>query len=508
MSMRMSRQALLTAMALALALPATLAPALAEPVTITFLHTNDVYEISPKDGQGGLAELKTLLDRERAANPNTITTFGGDLISPSVMSGVTKGAQMIDLYNALGTDVAVPGNHEFDFGPEIAEQRMAESAFPWLGANVLGRDGKPLPPLRATTIIEKAGYRIGFLGLLTPDTAELSSPGYETRLTPVTAAATAAVEALRGQGADLVVALTHLDLADDRDLLRNVPGIDIVLGGHDHDPITFLEGGKLLLKAGYDAHFLVAADITLDRVTRQDKEVVVWSPGWRYLPTAGVPPEPAVKAKVDDYNARLDAELAVAIGTTAVALDSTREAVRTRESNMGNLIADAIREAVGADAAIVNGGGIRGDRVYEAGATLTRKDMLSELPFGNVTVLIELTGADILAALENAVSQVEDKAGRFAQVSGMAYTYDAARPAGSRIVRVEIGGAALDPARTYRLAANDYIFGGGDGYAALSKGLALIDPSGAKLMASQVMDWISAKGEVAPTVEGRITRLN
>ncbi|MFO1067514.1 MAG: 5'-nucleotidase C-terminal domain-containing protein [Geminicoccaceae bacterium] len=496
--------------ATALVLSAVLAggAAFAEPVTITFLHTNDVYEISPKDGKGGLGPLKTLLDRERAANPNTITTFGGDLISPSLMSGVTKGAQMIDLYNDLGTDVAVAGNHEFDFGPEVAAQRMGESKFPWLAANVLGKDGNVLKPMQGTALIEKGGYKIGFLGLLTADTIDLSSPGYETRFAPVPAAAAAAVEALKGQGADLIVALTHQDLADDRLLLQSVPGIDIALGGHDHDAITFYEGGKLLVKAGSDAHFLAAVDITLDRVMKKDKEVVVWAPGWRFVPTAGVTPEPTIQAKIDGYNAKLDAELGQPVGTTAVALDSTRESVRTRESNMGNLIADAIRETVGADVAIVNGGGIRGDKVYDAGTTLTRKDVLSELPFGNVTVLLEINGADLLAALENGVSQVEDKAGRFPQVSGMTYTYDAARPAGSRIVKVEIGGAPLDPAKVYKLAANDYIFGGGDGYAPLTRTIALIDPSGAKLMASQVMDWIAAKGSVAPAVEGRITRLN
>lgn len=482
--------------------------ALAEPVTVTFLHTNDVYEISPKGGQGGLAQLKTLLDRERAANPNTVTTFGGDLISPSVMSGVTQGAQMIDLYNALGTEVAVPGNHELDFGPEVMRKRLGEASFPWLGTNVLGPDGKPLPPLAATLMLERGGYKIGLLGLLTPDTEELSSPGPDIRLAPVTATATAATAALREQGADLVVALTHQDLADDRALLQGVKGLDIVLGGHDHEPITFLEGGKLLIKAGYDAHFLAAVDITLDRVKKGDKETVVWSPGWRYLPTAGVAPEPGIQAKVDAYNVELDKELLVPVGKTTVLLDSTRETVRTKESNIGNLIADAIRESVGADVAIANGGGIRGDRTYDPGTTLTRKDILGELPFGNVTVLLELTGADLLAALENGVSQVEDKAGRFPQVSGMSFTYDAARPAGSRIVGVKIAGADLDPAKLYRLATNDYVYGGGDGYTSLGRGKALIDPSGGKLMASMVMDWIAAKGEVAPAVEGRITRLN
>ena len=117
-----------------------------------------------------------------------------------------------------------------------------------------------------------------------------------------------------------------------------------------------------------------------------------------------------------------------------------------------------------------NGGGIRGDRTYPADTVLTRKDILTELPFGNVTVLAEISGAGLLAALENGVSQVEDGAGRFPQVSGLSFTYDPARPAGSRIVAVAVGGAALDPARSYRLATNDYLLGGGDGYASLQAG--------------------------------------
>jgi 5'-nucleotidase / UDP-sugar diphosphatase len=246
----------------------------AEPVTITLLHSNDVYEIAPKEGRGGLAELMTLLRRERAAAAHSITTFGGDLISPSVLSGLTRGSQMIDLYNRLGTDVAVLGNHEFDYGPEVLAERIAASAFPWLGTNVLGQDGKPALGTIATHMIERAGYRIGFFGLLAPETDVLSSPGAAITFAPLLASARAAVERLEADGADLIVALTHYDLADDRALARSVASIDVILGGHDHDPITFYEGGVLIAKAGYDAHYLAAIELVVDRVMERDKEVV------------------------------------------------------------------------------------------------------------------------------------------------------------------------------------------------------------------------------------------
>jgi 5'-nucleotidase/UDP-sugar diphosphatase len=483
-------------------------PVAGEPARITVLHTNDVYEIAPKNGRGGLAELATLLQRERAEAERSITTFGGDLISPSVLSALTQGTQMVELYNLLGIDVAVLGNHEFDFGPEVLAQRIEESDFPWLGTNVLDAEGRPALGTVDLHLIDRGGYRIGFFGLLAPETDVLSSPGPGITLTPPIATATAAVERLMARGADVIVALTHDDIADDRELARSVDGIDLILGGHDHEPITFYEYDTLIVKAGYDAHYLAAIDLVVDRVQGRDGEVVQIIPSWRYRSTAGIPPDPEIKALVDRYENQLDKELAVPVGTATVMLDSRRDSVRTGESNFGNLIADAMRAGVGAEVALTNGGGIRGDRTYEPGTVLTRKDILTELPFGNVTVLIELSGADLLAALENGVSDVENKAGRFPHVSGMSVVFDPSKPAGSRIVEVEVGSQPLDLGRIYRIATNDYLLSGGDGYDALARGQAVIDASGATLMASMVMDYIEGHGEVAPELEGRIKRAN
>lgn len=484
------------------------APSRAEPVTITILHTNDVYEISPKRGRGGLAELMTLLERERARSPHHLTTFGGDLLSPSVLSGLTKGEQMIELYNALRTDVAVPGNHEFDFGPEIAEARIRASNFPWLGTNLRDREGRPAVGTKDLHLIERGGFKIGLFGLVEPETSVLSSPGGGITFADPLATAEDATRRLREQGADLVIALTHLDIAEDRAIAAKVKGIDLVLGGHDHEPITFFENGKLILKAGSDAHWLAVVDLTVERVKQGDKQVVQWTPSWRFVANANIPPHPEIKPIVDRWNQQLEQELAVAVGEVAVPLDSRRDVVRTGEAAIGNLIADAMRLAMNADVAITNGGGIRGDRTYAPGTVLTRKDILTELPFGNVTVLVELKGEDLLSALENGVSQVEQKAGRFPQVSGLSFRYDPSRPPGQRVVEVQVAGGPLEPGRIYRVATNDYMLAGGDGYAALGRGKVVVDASGATLMASTVMNYLTAQGaKVAPTVEGRIRRV-
>jgi 5'-nucleotidase / UDP-sugar diphosphatase len=486
---------------LALALAAT---AFAQNATVTLLHINDVYEIAPVKGQGGLAELMTLLRQERAQHANTITTVGGDFLSPSILSGITKGAQMVELFGAIGVDLVTFGNHEFDFGPEILEQRIAESRFRWLGTNVRDAGGKPFGGAVATVIKTVGDVKIGFLGVVTPESAVLSSGGPGIRFTDPAAAAKEAVGELRQAGANVVVALTHLGIEEDRALSHAVPGIDLVLGGHDHDPITFYEHGVLLHKSGSDAHFLGAVDLDIRTEQTSSGKRTTVLPAWRMIANRGIAPDPTVGAIVKTYTDRLDAELGKVIGKTAVELDSRIDTVRTGEARIGNLIADALRDSLGADLAITNGGGIRGNRVIEAGSALTRKDILSELPFGNLEMLIELSGADLLAALENGVGAVEQKAGRFPQTAGLAIVYDPQAESGKRLRSVTIGGKKLAPDGVYRVATSDYLAAGGDGYAALTRGKALSDARFAKLLATIVADYIERQGTVAPQLEGRI----
>ena len=151
-----------------------------------------------------------------------------------------------------------------------------------------------------------------------------------------------------------------------------------------------------------------------------------------------------------------------------------------------------------------NGGGIRADALRPAGSKITRKDIFAELPFGNVGVVTELKGSDLLSALEHGVSKVEEKAGRFPQVSGVTFTYDPKLPSGTRVTEAKVGGKPLDPTATYKVATNDYMLKGGDGYGALTRGTVIVDASGAVLMATIVMDYVEAKKTVAPKVEGRI----
>ncbi|MBY6262520.1 bifunctional metallophosphatase/5'-nucleotidase [Azospirillum sp. 412522] len=487
------------------AMLATALPAWAQNGTLTFLHVNDVYEIAPVKGQGGFGPLMTLLKRERAVAPDAITTVGGDFLSPSLLSGTTRGEQMIALFNAVGVDAVTFGNHEFDFGPDLLKQRMAESKFPWIGTNVRSADGSAFANTVPNWTRTVDGITVGFIGLITPDTARLSSAGPSLSFPPVLETAAAAVKDLRAKGAAVVVALTHLTIEEDRELASKVKGIDLILGGHDHDPISFYEGSTLILKAGHDAQYLGVVKLAVETKDAGKGPATTTVPTeWRFVTTAGVAPDPAVETVVEGYTKRLDSDLAAVIGTTTTELDSRKDVVRSREASMGNLIADALRDTLKADVAITNGGGIRADALHPAGSTLTRKDIFAELPFGNVGVLVEMSGQDLISTLEHGVSKVEEKAGRFPQVSGLTMTYDPKAPAGRRVTSILVGGKPVDPQATYRVATNDYMLKGGDGYAAFPRSKVIVDASGAVLLATIVMNYVEAKKTIAPAVEGRI----
>ena len=482
---------------------ALVAPAAAEPVKLSLLHINDIDRIEDSKGRGGLARLMTLVNRERAAAEHAIFTHGGDTISPSLLAGFDKGAHMIDLFNEAELDLMVLGNHEFDFGPAVTRQRISEARFPVLGANAVDSTGTLLEGTLATWTKEVGPYTVGFIGLTTPETPEISSAEGVT-FKPLVETARELSGNLRSNGADLIVALAHTGIAEDLQLVNGDSGIDVLLSGHDHLQITYYNGQRAFVEAGSQGENLMVVEVTMDTVDDRGQQKFVWQPQFRILSTQDVEPDAAMAAKVQVYLDQLSKELDIAVGKSVTPLDSRRASVRGAETAIGNLIADAMREGVDADVAITNGGGIRGDKTYEAGVTLTRRDIQTELPFGNRTVKLQVTGAQLLEALEHGVSAVEEGAGRFPSTSGIAMTWTRNAMPGERVKSVSVNGKPLDPMATYTVATNDFMAKGGDGYAVFTEARTLIDGAAAKYMASMVMDFVAAAGEVAPKVEGRV----
>jgi 5'-nucleotidase len=473
-------------------------------VRLTFLQFNDHYILEPVDREarkGGMARIATLVARTRAESPHTLLALAGDTISPSIMSTFLRGEQMIAAWNELGLDVATFGNHEFDFGPQTLIARMRESRFVWVSSNVFDRaTGRPFGAARAVHLVERGGARVGFFGLTVPDTAETSSPGPGIEFREPVEAARRAVAALTAGGRPLVVAITHQDMPTDERMARAVPGIHLVIGGHEHDPLESVVGETLITKAGSDGVFVVRIDL---QATADGK---VLARQHRFVPvTADLPEDPAMAALVSRYQARLTQALEVRIGETRVPLDARNAALRTGETNIGNYVADVMRARLQADVALMNGGGIRGNQLVPAGP-LTRKDVNALLPFLNVLVKLEVPGRVLLEVLEHSVARYPREFGGFLQVSGVVFAFDPAQPPGSRVREVRVGGTPLDPARRYTVATNSYTAKGGDGYAMLATAKPLVFPEDGPGLAETLVEAIERAGAIAPALEGRIAR--
>jgi len=469
---------------------------------ITLLQLNDLYDIMPveKGKKGGLARVATLRDRIARDAPDAVLVLAGDFLSPSTMSSVFQGQQMVATLNAAGLDLATFGNHEFDFGEQVTLQRMRESRFAWVSSNVLDpTTGLPFGDAVPFVLRDVGGIRVAFIGLTTPETHVLSKGAAGLQfLDPIAAAKDVVAHARRAQ-ADVIVALTHQDMADDKTLAAAVPEIDVILGGHEHDPLDARVGKTLILKTGSEAVALGRIDLLVS-IGKEGRRVET---KWELIPvTDEIPEKPDVAALVKRYEGSMAAELNAPAGTTTVPLDTRNEVVRVKESPVGNLIADLMREAMKADVALVNGGGIRGNSVTPAGA-LTRGDVLKILPFANKIVKLEVTGEALRAALENGLSQHEKIAGRFPHVSGLRYAFDPQKPAGSRLTSVVIGGKPLDPAARYSVATFEFLMGGGDGYTMLQQAKILVKPQNGPMDSDVILDRLKA-GPIAPAVDGRI----
>lgn len=464
---------------------------------LVILHFNDDYQLAAVDDgkAGGLDRLAGLVNQYRAKEKCTLLLFAGDLISPSVESSIFKGAQLIDGLNALGVDAATFGNHEFDYGPAELQKRIAESKFPWVAANTFSPGGRPFPGARMYLVRNVCGTNVGIFGLLTVETETSSSPGTTWFGDPV-AVARVLVPVMRRAGAERIIALTHLRVDDDERLLRAVPEIDLVIGGHEHDPLTRTVGGRLIAKAGSDAKWLGVTRIPLRGAPVASHELLTID--------EKTPGDPAMAALLKRYADQFSRDMEVVIGQTTVALDARNQTVRAQESALGNYIADVMRAAVGADVAITNGGGIRTNAVFNPGP-VRRRDVFAWLPFGNIVVKVAVRGTAIRAALENGVSQVQQLGGRFPQVSGLSFAFNPDRPVGSRVLDVKVAGQPLDDAALYTVATNDFMLRGGDGYAMLGAGEVLINPAGGPLMATAVIDAVQRARVISPKVEGRIT---
>jgi 5'-nucleotidase/UDP-sugar diphosphatase len=470
---------------------------------VTMLLICDIYEMAEnRSGRGGLARIATVLKQERARNPLTIVAHAGDAISPSLMSSLDEGRHMMDLLGDLKLDVFVPGNHEFDFGPDVFKARMAEAGFPVLAGNVRNADGSEIAGIAPTRMMELAGLKIGIAGYTAEDSVSRSSPG-NLQFTPTMDSTLSVTSELRKAGADLVVHVVHAPRPIDVKLMQE-GAADIILSGDDHDLMMQFDGKTAFVEAMQDGWFVAAVDIDVEVEVKDGKRKVKWWPNFRFIDTASVEPDADMLARIAVYDKQLSDALDKPVAELTSSLNSSNAEVRGGEAAIGNLYADALRAATSADAAVLNGGGFRGNRQYEAGSKLTRRDVLAELPFSNKVFVLQVTGKQLRAALEQGFAKADNLTGAFPQVSGLKLRADLSQPVGARVLSVEIGGKPVEETATYRLATSDFLARGGDGYSALAGAEVLVGDTDARLLTDVVIEHLAARKTVGATIEGRI----
>lgn len=500
------RGSLLLAFALLLALlpaAALAAPARAIPVPeagadlsgqVFLLHTNDTH--ARADNGMGFAGVAALKQAYEAAGATVLLLDAGDTLHGMPVFNLSQGENAVRVLNAAGYDAMVPGNHDFNYGMDRLRALAGRMDFPLLAANVL-QDGKPA--YTAHVVLERGGMRIGIFGLTTPDTSTQSNPDMirEVEFEDPAKAARVQVKALRQEGVDYIIALCHLGLEGQYasgQLARSVPGIDVIIDGHSHSllPNGRKAGKTLIASTGeYLEHVgvvqlkqqgaAVAGLLDVEAFSQKD---------------AGV--EKLVAGLQRDTQRRLRAT----VGSTRVRLDGEKQQVRTEETNLGNLVADALRDAAKADIAMCNAGNIR---VSIPAGKITKMQVLEVLPFANYLVKKQLTGAQVLQLLEVGVGLYPEADGRFPQVSGIRFIFDAGKPAGRRVTQAWVGEEPLRPEQKYTFATNDFIAAGGDGYTLLAAAPTLAEYGS---MEDIVMAYLGRHKGYAGVAEGRIVIQN
>lgn len=469
---------------------------------LSIVHTNDTHSrvFEGKYSGMGLDKVATIVNNVKAENPNTLVLDAGDTFHGQTIATLNEGESIVNIMNEIGYDVMTAGNHDFNYGQDRLLELAEIADFDIISANVYKADYNTLLP--EYVIKEVGGLKIGIFGLATPETTYKTHPDNVKGLKfvdPVIISKLMVAE-LKDK-VDVVICLAHLGLDETSEftselIAKNVDGIDLIVDGHSHHDLQegLVVNGTLIVQTGeYDKNVgIVELMIENGSISSKTAKLITKEEA------ADLEPDSAVVAVIEEVQAANEVITSVEVGETAIKLLGERGDVRTSETNLGNLIADAMIAKTGADVALTNGGGIRAS--IEPGV-ITVGDVITVLPFGNYVVTKKVTGADILAALENGLEGYPDTHGAFPHISGMTVTFDSTKDAGSRVVKVLIGGESIAPSAEYILATNDFLAAGGDNYEMFEDCETLGEFPG---LDEILIEYIQTNGTDGSPVEGRI----
>jgi 5'-nucleotidase / UDP-sugar diphosphatase len=457
--------------------------------TLTVLHTNDLHaHIEPSRvgsiNLGGYAKQATLVKKYRAEDPNVILLNGGDTFQGTLYFTQYTGIADLALMNVIGYDGMAVGNHEFDLGPGPLAEFAKYATFPVLSANldVVGEEGLA-DTIKPHAIKQIGGQKIGLIGATTPELPSISSPGPNVKLLDLYDSVNKSIAALRSEGVNKIVLLSHLGYDLEKDVAKRCTGLDVIVGGHSHSYLgqptniggfarpagpypTVIENteSKVLLVSSWEwGKVFGRIKVNFDDTGK----VKDWSDANPILVDEKIADDPTVASMIAALSKPLDALKRTVVATTPFALN--RDNSRLGNSNLGNLIADAMLAAAeksGAKIALMNNGGIRAN--IDQGA-ITFDEVIQTSPFGNTIVVLDVTGEELLAALEvGAARWGEDGRGIGIHVSRWTkIKYDVSKPVGQRVVMATINGEPIEKGKTYRVATNSFMASGGDNFVSL-----------------------------------------
>lgn len=530
-----TRFVLSCALSLALFLPgcAKNIPPQSEPLELVLLHTNDTHSyvagrdkygnacMASADCAGGMGRIAAVVREERQHADNVLALDAGDQFQGTLFFTVNGWSMLADLDNRVNYDAVTLGNHEFDKGCDTLAQYVGALKYPVLAANLKPEPGCPLRGLSISPYAVRTvrGVKVGIVGLANPDVSTLAAACPYTHFTNSADALRKAVAELERQGVRHIVAVTHLGLPADRELARTVDGVDVIVGGHTHSylgpnspegPYPVVEhspSGRpvLVVTAKFATEYLGELRVGFD----VQGVPTHWEGAAKRL-EPGIIPAPDVDARVADYAKPLEEFRAQTLGRNDLIFPDGMDACRKGECLGGLVVTDAMLDygrPYGATLALTNGGGLRAPLKR---GQFTQGDLLSVLPFGNMLVIREYDGGQLLAALEHGISEAKGEGPRILHVAGLRYRFDAARPAGQRVLSAEVvdehGKARpLDKAGRYAVVLPSYIAKGGDGYTMLIHGKTLSAPD--PMDADVVGAYIKAHSPMPMPLTGRITKV-
>jgi 5'-nucleotidase len=510
-----------------------------DAVQLQFLNVSDWHaqldplSVTGVGNVGGAAQLSTYFKADRAANPNSLTLTAGDAYGAAPpLSGFFNEEPAVKAMNLMGFDVDTFGNHNFDRGIAHLQQMIDLAEFQYVSANLRNLEDN-LTGVKRWEMFDVGGVDVAVVGITNPEAPTLVFPGSFGTIEvtdPVAAAMSAKAEA-EAAGADVVVAITHMGITGHDAagegvgplvaFAEGVSGFDVIFGDHTDMLYEHVINGQLVQENKSKGATYTRTKVTFDPNTGTvfNKDAVFVTPF-----SGAVTPDPAIVEMLAPYRVQLAAQLDGTIGVATELFPRNGVIERVGEAAIGNLVADSMRWRYGTQLALTNGGGLRAplpSSYLPMDTTLRRNspgyapgppydlvigDVYTVLPFGNIVVTREVTGAVLWQALEHSVAVIPNANGRFAQISGFRFTYDAARPAGSRVLSVTLndGTPILPDGTTYTFATNDFTNAGGDGYTMFvgTHGVSR------EVMADVLLAYIRDQGTITPTIDGRITRIN